>query len=1613
MEVVAATPNSGGVPPFRDHDVREWSRIDSITGALERARIETDHWSANTINSSHKYGKVVDSRARTDAEGGLHQSARRQLEVFHSQIPGGRLHVVKTHTVATSKWTNKDGGLLGGNRDFENLQLPLNPLDLTPQKSKATVGRSVTRRPPTRHHLKDPISPPVDYSNPLRQAHITAATNLHRVSRLCHQIHESAVKQAFGRRSPRPAIKDRKNGDGSVEIYEIESVSSENTNTNGHTNLVRTKSSSSDDINLIPEKDIGSNKSAEDLEDLEELQSWRRTSKIRRSLQFPKQNKTVVSTKPPDLPENIGSVRKIREDLEKGRRLNTALRNNSVDLEALDQILQSISSSSTSSDKTPDDDNDTPRKQKRNSFVTVESLQEVKGRLRRTSSPTSDIYKGDDKDEEPDDGIVTEETHPGQDKEMPLLEQSRVRSYVYGMESLLNKKPGIGTGSLESRVKLINGNTTNRNEDWYNRRKSYGFEQVHNHNNSSNSILHKNKNLVESSTDSGICRSTEIVSSSTKKNGLMVNERYTSDEHSDIDQKYNDYETNKHSGTHFGQVKKLTNTFIEEDRAPLYSKTSTPNGSWAKYPSEWSNSKSEIKSTTITIPIAKNKNIVDLSWNDSDREIKRHSIAVDESKYVTNNTDSNKYRRTSLALNDQFSRQEDDDSNTRRTKKVEFCKTEVHFAAESGKVNIVATDEKPPPTQNFRRRRRNSGPTLDDFNKNGLPVLHFGDTSYEKTMFSISDEPDPITNEENSQPVAPLTFGLVTVNTTNTVNSEITEDDKKELTENEIKGILKNKPIKPRPYHLGETVPFNDSNSDEDNKWGVRLRHVDKPETPIWKSTVTVHNYNYFDRPPQETGSNGSEPEFQKLLKSLRPIRKSDYASDNDNRYDDLNTDNRKSSWSMVADANKPVEDGQTVETKGYSTKINFEEGEARVVESDSYDLDRHTTWPRTDSLGTDSKQLLNKGLVVRIGREDSALNHTVCSKMTTTQDINNTTTTTKITIDLSPSPPIKNDSCFTYAKYQGSHSHSFKSTSLILNTIKDKSEKTAEKKKNEIPHQLEALKKLYEDIQSDSDADKEVQQLMSKVSQNEGNRIETDTSSEVSGSWSKMRAYKNMSDHFGRSSVKEATARYDLKSGAKAGKVHAVQRNSLKPQENSLQPSKYPTNLRHDSSPVAVRKPVSVNRADLQTTQLSSPSIVNRNKIVDPLINGRISPIKDFKTTVDKKLQTKHSSDSIVLRQPKKSEMTYFGVNISPKPVKKISQAVIRKENKLSEKPDLIEHYKDSPTRSMVNQSKSRLQPPEKSASEHVYENIKSKYNKEFDSSILDELTKAADQILQAVNEYSDDDVQNRLNSDEEGQLRKKQLETISETKSWKQEKTTAKTKPLNTKTKLKPTSSTSSVESLNRKKATNDQTKTTTERQRRRVEKTEQNHTKAANTKARRLQRASSREALLHSHGSSSEDLPTNVELSVRKPRLIKKTKVTQLTMTNGVEMKKSPSSSISRRREDVAVKGEERILGSLPEIRHKTAVSTIRSTSEKTRDKTRHRCEDVRKKTPVKRETTKVSNPSSRMETTKNTKPTTHNRETVTHRISTAYVPVCRNTGRNMHARQRDTDCPCLCS
>lgn len=387
---------------------------------------------------------------------------------------------------------------------------------------------------------------------------------------------------------------------------------------------------------------------------------------------------------------------------------------------------------------------------------------------------------------------------------------------------------------------------------------------------------------------------------------------------------------------------------------------------------------------------------------------------------------------------------------------------------------------------------------------------------------------------------------------------------------------------------------------------------------------------------------------------------------------------------------------------------------------------------------------------------------------------------------------------------------------------------------------------------------------------------------------------------------------------------------------------SKYGISKHENSSPVVLNKAIPViSRSDIKpavtTKKLASPSLVGRsNNFYDyseklnatqHVENTKQSPSKEFKSSYDKKLQTKHVNDSIVLRQPKKSEMTYFGINLSPKPVKKISQAVIRKESKLCDKPDLLQHYKKSPSparNSTANKGKPRLKSPEsvKENNEPIYENLKDpkgRYNREFDSSILDELTKAADQILQAVNGYTDEENHNRYSTDDEDMkknIRNEKLETISETKSWKQQQAQrTKSKPPNTRTKLKHTSSTSSVESLSRRRVASSSverkstaTRSTLEHQKKKTEKSDSSTIKA-NTKARRLQRASSREALLQSHGSSSEDLTANVEAPVRKPRLIKKTKSMQLTVTNGLELKKPTNSGTNRRKEEIPNKSEDR--------------------------------------------------------------------------------------------------------
>ncbi|XP_063697769.1 uncharacterized protein LOC134828715 [Culicoides brevitarsis] len=171
--------------------------------------------------------------------------------------------------------------------------------------------------------------------------------------------------------------------------------------------------------------------------------------------------------------------------------------------------------------------------------------------------------------------------------------------------------------------------------------------------------------------------------------------------------------------------------------------------------------------------------------------------------------------RTSIHINgnteDECSSQDGilDENGRKSTKRVEFSKCEIHFTPDSGRVNIVETDGKPPSTNNFRRRRRGSGISVSASSTTTNSSSTTTDMQFSR--FKENDEiqvaPDLIMNKSGSVDLSPLT---------NMLNGD---DDLA------IRGILKNKPIKPRQYHLGENM------KDIDSIWGVKLNPIYSEES--------------------------------------------------------------------------------------------------------------------------------------------------------------------------------------------------------------------------------------------------------------------------------------------------------------------------------------------------------------------------------------------------------------------------------------------------------------------------------------------------------------------------------------------------------------------------------------------------------------------------------------------------------------------------------------------------------------------------------------------------------------------------------------------------------------
>lgn len=203
-------------------------------------------------------------------------------------------------------------------------------------------------------------------------------------------------------------------------------------------------------------------------------------------------------------------------------------------------------------------------------------------------------------------------------------------------------------------------------------------------------------------------------------------------------------------------------------------------------------------------------------------EGKRHSIAFDESKYV-------KDTKTLIHLNGLNGKEWNASSNNlldengRRSKRVEFCKTEVHFAAESGRVNIVETDGKPPSTNNFRRRRRtsSSNSSYADTSSTAVSVaapnlMHFGDEARKGLV--------PFSGNNTFDNEVKIRVTEHAVSESNVVSSVIRQKDETVdelmLDEISLRGILKNKPVKPRPYHLGENL------ENSARLWGIRLKPI-------------------------------------------------------------------------------------------------------------------------------------------------------------------------------------------------------------------------------------------------------------------------------------------------------------------------------------------------------------------------------------------------------------------------------------------------------------------------------------------------------------------------------------------------------------------------------------------------------------------------------------------------------------------------------------------------------------------------------------------------------------------------------------------------------------------
>ncbi|XP_052893450.1 serine-rich adhesin for platelets isoform X2 [Anopheles moucheti] len=496
-----------------------------------------------------------------------------------------------------------------------------------------------------------------------------------------------------------------------------------------------------------------------------------------------------TNTRPIDLPENSVSVSRICQELENGRRLNTAMRNNHIDFVALDNILKGVTdqpctTAATQPVKPTESSAKSPPKA---SFLTADTLREIRGRLRRLSNES--LYRDD---MSPADDASGQQDHRGGDEGGVTI--TEVETRLGQLETSSSSDSNYRSSSLQSNKKPAPDTTVLAPDDWHSRRKSYGFERMSQQPLGSGFAMAK----MDSSTDSGIGRSSDLSSSwssaateSSQGGNNLANGASTYHQRSTI--------------------------VTLGERSLMKEKQSTNPAMVIKITSKPSTS-----AIDTFVPST-----------EPEEEPKRHSIAVDETSYVRDSLRSMFERKSSVNVNG-FSHTFIDDLS-RNKKRVEFCKTEVHFTADSGRVNIVETDEKPPPTNNFRRRRRSSGGASPGSASYLVTNLEGEPETVNATDESkLAPASEGVESEQDFPPVVTTTIGIgrtapeptprkyvpssITAGTGGVTVSD--ESDGHSTDEISLRSILKNKPIKPKPYVLGENLDSNEA------LWGVKLRPV-------------------------------------------------------------------------------------------------------------------------------------------------------------------------------------------------------------------------------------------------------------------------------------------------------------------------------------------------------------------------------------------------------------------------------------------------------------------------------------------------------------------------------------------------------------------------------------------------------------------------------------------------------------------------------------------------------------------------------------------------------------------------------------------------------------------